>query len=282
MATALLFPGQGSQAKGMGADLFEQFPSLVERVDAELGYSIRELCERDPRAELGQTQYTQVALYVVNALSYFKWLRTHGAPPDFVAGHSLGEYNALLAAEAFDFMTGLRLVRRRGQLMAQATGGTMSAVIGLSAERVLETLARCEATQIDVANFNSPTQVVVSGRADEMPGVSKALSAAGAELVIPLKVSGAFHSRMMRAAEQAYAGYIETASLRTPHIPVLSNYTGDFYDSGQVSRNLSRQLSSPVRWLDCMRRLLARGDVLFQELGPGNVLTRLLEKIRAS
>ena len=282
MATALLFPGQGSQVKGMGSQLFAQFPGLVARIDAELGYSIRELCESDPRGQLGQTQYTQVALYVVNALSYFKWLRDHGTQPDFVAGHSLGEYNALLAAEAFDFMTGLRLVKRRGQLMAEATGGTMAAVIGLSAERVLETLARSGTSEIDVANFNSPRQTVISGRADEMPSATQALTRAGAELVVPLKVSGAFHSRMMRAAESAYAEYVASASLREPHIPVLSNYTGDFYGSDRVATNLSRQLSSPVRWLDCMRRLLDKGEVEFRELGPGNVLTRLLEKIRSS
>ncbi|MGO4778772.1 acyltransferase domain-containing protein, partial [Lysobacter sp. 2RAB21] len=129
-----MFPGQGSQARGMGGDLFDAYPELTAKADAVLGYSIKELCLEDPRRELGKTQFTQPALYVVNALSYYKRIQDTGETPDYLAGHSLGEFNALLAAECFDFETGLKLVKKRGELMSQATQGAMAAIVNATRE----------------------------------------------------------------------------------------------------------------------------------------------------
>src|SRR5690606_17274297 len=152
----VLFPGQGSQSKGMGAELFERYADWTSEADAVLGYSIRELCVDDPRNELGLTQFTQPALLLVNALMYRARLDAGGAKPDFVAGHSLGEYNALLAAGCFDFTTGVRLVKERGALMGRVSGGGMAAVIGLEPEKIQTVLfASDEGRRVDVANFNS-------------------------------------------------------------------------------------------------------------------------------
>ncbi|HSP81905.1 MAG TPA: acyltransferase domain-containing protein, partial [Myxococcaceae bacterium] len=158
--TTLVFPGQGSQKLGMGRELFERHSALVERAEAVLGYSLREVCEDE---RLHQTQYTQPALFVVNALHWLEWREREGREPDGAAGHSLGEYDALFAAGAFDFETGVRLVRKRGELMGQARDGGMAAVIGLAPERTREVLARLGVDSLDVANDNAPTQHVLSG-----------------------------------------------------------------------------------------------------------------------
>src|SRR4051794_7183580 len=163
--TAILFPGQGSQFKGMGKSLFPRFRKMAAEASEILGYSIEELCLKDSESKLGRTQYTQPALYVVNAMGYAQWLEDNPArtPPVFAAGHSLGEYNALLAANVFDFQTGLKLVRKRGELMAAAGGGTMAAIIGTPVQTVRELLAKNGLTEIDFANYNTPTQIVIAG-----------------------------------------------------------------------------------------------------------------------
>src|SRR5215471_6592642 len=162
---AFVFPGQGSQKKGMGQGLFEEvreFAGLEKDIDALLGYSVRKLCLEDPDNKLKETQYTQPCLYVVNALTYYKAIAT-GPKPDFVAGHSFGEYDALLAAEAFDFMTGLKLVKKRGELMSQAKGGGMAAIIGVPVEKSEAIVKTENLIGIDFANYNSPVQTVLSG-----------------------------------------------------------------------------------------------------------------------
>src|SRR5436305_5494221 len=161
--TVFLFPGQGSQRIGMGNTLFDEFKAITARADEILGYSIKELCLQDPHQQLGQTQFTQPALYVVNALSYLKKMKEAGQAPAYVSGHSLGEYNALFAAGAFDFETGLQLVKKRGELMSQATGGGMAAVIGFTLEQVDQILKEYGLTSIDIANYNTPTQIVLAG-----------------------------------------------------------------------------------------------------------------------
>lgn len=161
--TTWVFPGQGSQYPGMGKGLFDELKELVSQADGVLGYSIAELCLLDPNGKLKQTEYTQPAIYTVNALHYFKRLMETGKQPDFVAGHSLGEYNALLAAGAFDFATGLQLVQRRARLMSKASGGAMAAILQIPAEEIAEMLAKAGLVGIDIANYNTPSQTVISG-----------------------------------------------------------------------------------------------------------------------
>ena len=280
MSIACLFPGQGSQAKGMGAELFERYPEWTAEADRILGYSIRELCVDDPRNELGLTQFTQPALFVVNALTYRARSEQGAAPPAFLAGHSLGEYNALVAAGVFDFPTGLRLVQRRGALMGQVSGGGMTAVIGLEPARIEAVLAESEAgRRLDVANFNSLDQTVIAGPNDDLAAVAPALKAAGGR-AIPLKVSAPFHSRYMREPMAEFSAFLREFTFAPPAMPVIANLTGLPYDPARLRDTLADQIANSVRWLDSVRYLLAQGATDFEETGPGTVLTRLVGQIR--
>lgn len=264
----------------MGRGLFEAFPHEVAFADAILGYSVEELCLADPRKQLGQTQFTQPALFVVNTLHYLKNVQDNGRPPDYAAGHSLGEYNALFAAGAFDFVTGLRLVQRRGQLMSQAGGGGMAAVIGLAADRIEAALQRGGFSDIDIANMNAPQQIVVSGPAASIHRALPVLEAAGAQQVIPLRVSAAFHSRYMREAKAAFGSFLNDFEFSPLDFPVISNVEAAPYGPDEVSRNLVEQITSPVRWTDSVRYLLSLPDPRFEEIGPGAVLTGMIRQIR--
>lgn len=283
---AYVFPGQGSQKRGMGQGLFDEvreYTAIEREVDALMGYSMRKLCLEDPDDQLKQTQYTQPSLYVVNALHYYNAI-AGGARPDFVAGHSLGEYNALLAAGVFDFLTGLRLVRKRGELMAQAKNGGMAAVIGLPADKVATVLAENGLSALDVANFNTPTQTVVSGPVDDIKRGAPFFEGAGAQLYIPLQVSAAFHSRYMVDASKAYADFLAPMSFAVPRIPVIANVDASPYPvenaSATVKSHLVQQITNSVQWTRSVQHLLERGVTEFSEMGPGNVLTRMIQQIQ--
>jgi len=277
----VMLPGQGSQKKGMGADLFGAFPDEVACADDILGYSIVDLCLRDSDNRLGQTQYTQPALFVVNHLSYLRARQTSDLRPDYVLGHSLGEYNALCAADVFDFATGLRLVQRRGALMAEARGGGMAAVIGLEAEQVQQVLHRESLGTLALANINSPEQVVVSGPHEDVRRAEGAFLTAGARMYLPLSVSGAFHSPYMQVARDTFAAFLESLTFRAPAITVISNVEARPYAPGEVASLLTRQLTSPVRWVESIQFLRRAGVTTFEEMGPGRVLTGLVAKIPA-
>ncbi|WP_139488205.1 ACP S-malonyltransferase [Brevibacillus dissolubilis] len=279
---AYLFPGQGSQAKGMGAGLFEAYQSYTDKASEILGYSIRELCEEDPQEQLGLTQFTQPALYVVNALHYLKKLEeTDGLRPDYVAGHSLGEYNALLAAEVFDFETGLRLVKKRSELMAEANGGGMAAVVGLKEEQVLEVLQKHHLDKLDVANFNSVTQIVISGTKEAVEEAQPFFEAAGVRAYVILKVSGAFHSRYMTPSAEEFAKFLDGFAFSEPNIPIISNLTARPYLTRDIKTNLAQQINHSVKWTETIRYLMGKaeeGELI--QVGPGNVLTGLVRQIR--
>lgn len=276
-----LFPGQGSQSKGMGAELFDRYADWTADADRVLGFSIRELCVDDPRGELGLTQFTQPALFAVNALTYRARLDDGGVTPDFVAGHSLGEYNALLAAGVFDFATGLRMVKRRGEIMGQVSGGGMAAVIGLEPRRIQEILASTEAgRRIDVANFNSYDQTVIAGPKEDLAAVEAQFKAAEVRAYIPLNVSAPFHSRYMREAQGLFAAFLQDIELKAPAIPVISNVSAKPYEGDLVRQTLSEQIGNSVRWLESMVYLLGQPEPEFEEVGPGSVLTKLLAQIK--
>lgn len=265
----------------MGAALFDRFADWTAIADEVLGYSIRELCVDDPESRLGLTTFTQPALYVVNALTWRARQEDGGAPPAFVAGHSLGEYNALLAAGVFDFAGGLRLVRRRGELMGQVSGGGMAAVIGLEPARIEAVLGGSEAgRRMDVANFNSFDQTVIAGPVDDIAAVKPDFESAGVRAYIPLNVSAPFHSRYMRDAEAEFAAFLADQPFRAPAIPVVANVTGRPYEADQVRETLGRQIGHAVRWLDSMLFLFDRGVETFEEVGPGSVLKKLAAQIR--
>jgi malonyl CoA-acyl carrier protein transacylase len=265
----------------MGAALFDRFPDWTQSADEVLGYSIRELCVDDPRGELLLTQFTQPALYAVNALTYRARQEDGAAAPAFVAGHSLGEYNALQASGVFDFATGLAMVKRRGAMMGKVSGGGMAAIIGMppdEIQRVLETSE--DGRKLDVANFNSFDQTVIAGPTNAIAAVKPQFEAAGVKLFVPLRVSAPFHSRYMRESQAEFSGFLDGFSFGTPAIPVISNATARPYDPAAVRPTLASQIGSPVKWLDSMLYLLDQGVTDVQEVGPGNVLSKLVAQIK--
>ncbi len=282
MIKVYLFPGQGSQSVGMGEALFDEYADLVEKADVLLGYSLKALCLEDPHGLLNQTQYTQPALFAVTALEYLKKTAASKEKPDYLAGHSLGEYNALFAGGAIDFETGLRLVQKRGELMGKAKGGGMAAVIGLGPDRVREILSGTGVETIDVANFNSPTQIILSGPVDDLDAVAKTFTEGGARRYLPLKVSAAFHSRYMEDARKAFSVFLKEISFKNLEIPVIANVTARPYESKEIRNNLDRQITNSVRWQESIEYLLALGECEFEEIGPGTVLTKLVQQIRGT
>ncbi|OKP52623.1 malonyl CoA-acyl carrier protein transacylase [Serratia marcescens] len=262
----------------MGYGLFEQFPELVAQANQVLGYDIAELCIKDPQRVLNQTQYTQPALYTVNALSYLERKARGAAPPDILAGHSLGEYSALFAAGAFDFITGLRLVQKRGQLMSLAPKGAMAAVLEIDLAEIERILAESGFQQVDIANINSLQQCIISGAYDEVLALEALFLAAGARFV-QLNVSAAFHSRFMSDIEREFADYLTQFTFQPLSIPVVSNVTARAYPATGYQTLLTRQISSPVRWYESISWLLAQGCDDFAEVGPGDVLTKLHQRI---
>lgn len=274
-----LFPGQGVQRKGMGADLFGAFPEETAQASELLGYSLPERCLEDPGSKLAQTAYTQPALYVVGALAYKQHISQGGAPAQFLAGHSLGEYNALHAAGVFSFEDGLRLVAERGRLMGQSQDGAMAAVVGMGVDVLQQILADHSGDTVQIANYNSPDQTVIAGPPNALTAVAAVLKEQGA-IVIMLKTSGAFHTVAMRAASEAFAAFLQHVQFAEPSVPVLSNVTARPHVAAEVPQRLVEQITTPVRWSDSIWWLLAQGQTQFEEVGGTKVLTKLLAAVK--
>jgi len=277
--TVYIFPGQGSQFKGMGGELFDKFPEITATANKILGYSVKELCLEDPLNQLHQTCYTQPALYTVNTLFYLKKKQEEQSPPNFLAGHSLGEYNALLAAGVFDFTTGLKLVKKRGELMYQPKNGTMVAILGLKFDTIKIILKQNNFSRITVANHNSHTQTVLSGSKDDIERSKSVFEQANA-VVVPLQVSGAFHSPCMMSVQEQFELFLKEFRFASPKIPIFSNYTAKPYTDVDIARNLAQQIIHTVRWTETVEYLLAQGETEFEEIGPGIVLSGLIQRIQ--
>ncbi len=270
--TVLLFPGQGAQRVGMGAHLFDRFPTVVDEAESILGLDLRRLCLEDPDRVLDQTEYAQPALFVVNELHRLAYEAEGGPGPSAAAGHSLGEYNALVAAGVLAFRPALVAVRERGRVMATAPAGAMAAVIGLSA-RSLSDLLSTHGIDLDLANYNSATQTVISGTTEEILKSEAVVVDAGARWV-RLRVSRAFHSRHMTGPSEAFRRALDGLEIHAGRFPVIANATARPYGS-DVHALLAQQLRAPVRWAETMAAL-SPDEPRFFELGPGTTLSRLI------
>ncbi|WP_432168932.1 ACP S-malonyltransferase [Streptomyces sp. 1222.5] len=278
MSVVWAFPGQGSQRKDMGAGLFDRHPGVVARADAVLGRSVRELCA-DQEA-LRDTRALQPVLYTISALTYLD-LAARGPQPDFMIGHSLGEYSALYASGAVDFETGLRLVVARAEIMGGTSGGGMLAVVGLDVDRLREVLRREGADDIDLANHNSPVQSVLSGPEESIRGLAPVLRRAGAGKCVLLHISVAAHSRYMAEAARRLGAVLDTVTFREPRVPVVSNVTARPHRADEIATRLREHMCQGVRWWESLAHLVDQGVTDLVEIGPGNVLTKLWAVARA-
>ncbi len=282
MKKAYVFPGQGSQFPGMAKDLYESDPvarEMLEKANEILGFRITDIMFDGTAEDLKQTRVTQPAIFLhsvvlAKCLPDFK--------PDMVAGHSLGEFSALVAAGAMDFEEGLRLVSIRAQAMQKAcetNPGAMAAVLALPSETIEKICSECDGIVV-AANYNCEGQVVISGEKDAVEAACVRLKEAGAKRALPLPVGGAFHSPLMEPAREELAEGIEKAIFRTPSCPVYQNVTAlPTTDPDEIRKNLLAQLTAPVRWTQSVVNMIGDGAGHFVELGPGKVLQGLVAKI---
>lgn len=288
---AFVFPGQGAQAVGMGQDAYEQSAAakaVFDRADAALGFELGKLTFEGPEESLRQTANTQPALLATSIALLEMYREARGKQPDYVAGHSLGEYSALVAAGAVGFEDAVRLVRARGTFMEEAVPGgkgAMAAVLGAERE-ALQALCR-ELTDtvglVELANVNCPGQIVVSGSAEGVAAVVRQGKDAGAKRVIPLEVSGPFHSSLMQPAADRLAAELAAASFRDAEVPVVANVNAlPVTSADDLRRLLVQQVTSPVLWEDTIRYLIAQGVDTFVEIGSGTVLAGLIRKVDKS
>ncbi len=286
---AFVFPGQGSQRVGMGRDLCEAFPICrltFEEADEALGEPISRLCFDGPEDQLALTRNTQPAVLAAS-VAVDRLLRSRGCAPAFLAGHSLGEYSAHVAAGTLGLADALRTVRRRGTYMQEAVPvgeGAMAVVLGLPAERVSQACAEAaDGEVVSAANLNAPGQVAIAGHAAAVERAGLRAKALGARRVLPLPVSAPFHCALMKQAEDRLAPELRALVVADPEAPVVANVDAEPKRTGREAiEALIRQVSAPVRWEDVVRRLVADGVTTFIEVGPGGVLSGLIRKIDRS
>lgn len=280
--TVYMFPGQGAQYIGMGKDFYEDIKvcrETFEEASETTGLDIAKLCfEENDRLSI--TEYTQIAMLTTEA-AILAALKSEGKEPQAAAGLSLGEYGALLASGVMSQREAFRVVRQRGIFMQEAvpTGGAMSAVLGMEAVKIEEICTQTQG-EVSVANYNCPGQIVITGEAGAVAEAEAACKAAGAKRTVPLKVSGPFHSAMLKGAGEKLGEVLKTTEINAPALPYVSNVTADYVtEKEEVKPLLIRQISSPVRWQQSIERLLADGYDEFVEIGPGRTLSGFMRKI---
>jgi len=282
---AFVFPGQGSQYVGMGKDIIEHSRDLFEKASEILKFDLLKLCIEGPQSELDKTENTQPAILAVSYALLREVLAT-GIKPDYVAGHSLGEYTAELCAEVFSFEDALTITRKRGELMqnAQPEGkGAMAAVLGLD-EDTIRTICKTISTgYVDIANLNCPGQIVIAGHTEAVSKASELATQKGAKKVIPLKVSIPSHCLLMKDASKKFEEFLKNFKFNDSSIPVISNVDASAKEkASEIIDALIKQLYSPVRWQDCVKHMSSRGVDIFVEIGPGKVLSGLIRRIEPS
>jgi [acyl-carrier-protein] S-malonyltransferase len=283
---AFLFPGQGSQAPGMGLELAEHFTSareVLEQADVALGFPLSKLCFEGPAEELQLTANTQPALLAVSVAAAHV-LEEKGVRPDYVAGHSLGEYSALVAAGSIELADALRLVRKRGEYMQEAVPvgqGAMAALLGLEAGAVNEICREAAGNEVvSPANLNSPAQIVIAGHRGAVERAIELAKARGAKRAMLLNVSAPFHCSLMKPAQDRLAVDLEALAIRDPRVPLVNNADAAIVRTAEAVRDgLMRQVTLPVRWTDSMLALRREGAEVFVEAGPGKVLSGLMRQI---
>ncbi|MBI4907934.1 MAG: ACP S-malonyltransferase [Acidobacteria bacterium] len=284
--TAFLFPGQGSQFAGMGKSLADVYPvamRVFEEADDALGESLSRLCWEGPDEDLKKTENTQPAILTVSVAA-FRVLTEKGVAADYVAGHSLGEYSALVAAGALPFAEAVRIVRNRGRYMQEAVPqgvGAMSAILRLPGGKLDEILAAAaQGEVVSAANLNSPDQIVIAGHAAAVARAGELAKAAGAKRVVPLPVSAPFHCALMQPAQQRLAADLDAASFTDLAVPLVNNWQArEIRSAADARQGLFEQVPNPVRWVETVRYLAARGVTRAIEVGPGAVLSGLVRSI---